>query len=128
MWIDGASGFGPGEYASSPHGCQARILEAVGEPVSYDELLVYSAFAFRIGVHEAMCPSAGHPCCGYMCTRIADECMRDLPSSWDLAPGPGRAGDWTRDMREEQIKRLEAARIRDRAAIESITRALDHLP
>jgi hypothetical protein len=38
-----------------------------GEPLSYDDLICFGAFAFRIGVHEQMCPSAGHPCCGYVC-------------------------------------------------------------
>ena len=65
--IEHVSGFSPAEYASSPHGCQARILQSLGEALSYDDLLCFSGFAFRIGVHDAMCPSAGHPCCGYMC-------------------------------------------------------------
>jgi hypothetical protein len=67
VWIDGIQGFGPGECASSIHGCQARILAALGEPLSYDDLVVYSGFAFRVGVHNQLCPSAGHPCCGFMC-------------------------------------------------------------
>jgi len=67
VWIDGVEGFSAGEYASSPHGCQARILQVLGEPLGYDDLACYSGFAFRIGVHEQMCPSGGHPCCGFMC-------------------------------------------------------------
>lgn len=66
-WIDGVKGFGPAEFASSVHGAQARILQAVGESLNYDDLICYSGFALRIGIHEQMCPSAGHPCCGYMC-------------------------------------------------------------
>lgn len=67
VWIDGVTGFNPAEYASSVHGTQARILQTIGEPLSYEDLICYSAFAFRVGVHEQMCPSAGHPCCGFMC-------------------------------------------------------------
>ena len=67
VWIEGVRGFSPGEYASSVHGSQARILETLGELLSYDDLVCYSGFAFRIGVHDQMCPSAGHPCCGFMC-------------------------------------------------------------
>lgn len=66
-WVDGVRGFSPGEYASSVHGAQARILQALGEHLSYDDLIGYSGFAFRVGLHRAMCPSAGHPCCGFMC-------------------------------------------------------------
>ena len=66
VWIDGVSGFNAGEYASSVQGSQARILQVIGEPVTYDDLVCYGAFAFRVGLHSSMCPSAGHPCCGYM--------------------------------------------------------------
>ena len=44
--------------------------------ISYDDLICYSGFAFRIGIHEQMCPSAGHPCCGFMCM---DGAHRALP-------------------------------------------------
>ena len=67
VWIDGVEAFSSGVYASSPHGCQARILQTLGEQTDYDDLVCYSGFAFRVGIHEQMCPSAGHPCCGFMC-------------------------------------------------------------
>ena len=67
VWIDDVEGFSSGEWASSPHGCQARILQTLGEGLSYDDLVCYSAFAFRVGCHEEMCPSAGHPYCGFAC-------------------------------------------------------------
>jgi len=79
VWIEGVEGFSSGEYASSPHGCQARILEVLGESVTYDDLVCYSGFAFRVGTHEQMCPSAGHPCCGFMCM---DGSNRALP--WEV--------------------------------------------
>jgi hypothetical protein len=65
--IVGVEGFSPAEYASSVHGSQARILEIIGEPLSYDDLICYGGFAFRAAVSERMCPSAAHPCCGYQC-------------------------------------------------------------
>lgn len=71
-WIDDIAGFDPGLYASSTHGCIARILELLGEPLSYADLLVYSGFAFRVQVHDQMCPSAGHPFCGYPCLEGCD--------------------------------------------------------
>lgn len=67
VWIEGVEGFHPGEFASSPHGCQARILQALGEALTYEDLIGYGAFAFRVGLHDGMCPSAGHPCCGCEC-------------------------------------------------------------
>jgi hypothetical protein len=76
VWIEGVEGFSPGEYASSPHGCQARILQTLAERISYDDLVCYSGFAFRVETHEQMCPSAGHPCCGFMCM---DGSNRALP-------------------------------------------------
>ena len=75
VWIEGVKGFSAGEYASSPHGCQARILQTLGEQISYDDLVCYSGFAFRVGVHEQMCPSAGHPCCGFMCMKGSNRAL-----------------------------------------------------
>jgi len=74
--IKDVKGFSAGEYASSVHGAQARILQALGEPLSYDDLICYSGFAFRVGAHEQMCPSAGHPWCGFTCI---DNGVRALP-------------------------------------------------
>ena len=76
VWIEGVKGFSPADYADSVHGCQARILQVVGESLSYEDLVCYSGFAFRVGVNEDMCPSAGHPCCGFVCL---DNGFRALP-------------------------------------------------
>ncbi len=76
VWLDGVKGFSPGECASSVHGCMATIAATVGESITYDDLVCYGSFAFRVGLHEQMCPSAGHPCCGYMCV---DGSVRALP-------------------------------------------------
>lgn len=67
VFIEGLRGFGPEEYASSVHGTQARILQTLKEPLSYDDLVSYSGFSFRAAVSERMCPSAAHPCCGFPC-------------------------------------------------------------
>ena len=52
VWIGGVEGFNSGEYASSVHGAQARILQTLNEPLSYDDLICYSGFAFRVGCHD----------------------------------------------------------------------------
>lgn len=67
VWIDGIEGFNTDMYASSPHGCQARIMQAAGEKLDYDDMICYSAFAFRVGISEVLCPSAGNPFCGFEC-------------------------------------------------------------
>ncbi|MFO7943849.1 MAG: hypothetical protein R6U51_06080 [Anaerolineales bacterium] len=86
VWIDGVQGFSPDEYASSVHGSQARILQVLDEPLTYDDLICYSGFAFRIGVHEEMCPSAGHTCCGYMCVENGLRAMPWKMKSYESFP------------------------------------------
>ncbi len=67
VWIKGVDGFSTSKWVDSVHGSQARILESMSHTMNYEDLIGYSGFAFRVGIHEAFCPSAGHPCCGYMC-------------------------------------------------------------
>ncbi len=93
VWIDGIKGFSPAEYASSPHGCQTRILQTLGEKISYDDLICWSGFAFRIEVHEQMCPSAGHPCCGFMCMEGSSNALPWRTSVYDSNPRAKPAED-----------------------------------
>lgn len=65
--IPDIAGFTPDEYVSSVHGAQARILQYLVESIDYDDLLCYSGFAFRLGIHDLLCPSAAHPSCGFPC-------------------------------------------------------------
>jgi len=74
--LEGVRGFSPGEYADSIHGAEARILQSLDEPMTYDDLVGYSGFAFRANIHNAMCPSGGHPCRGYPCV---DNAIRARP-------------------------------------------------
>lgn len=68
-WLD-VPGFHAGQFASSVHGAMARVSEAVGSDLTYDDYVGYSGFAFRVGLHHALCPSAGHPACGYPCLDV----------------------------------------------------------
>ena len=86
VWIDGTAGFSPATYASSPHGCQARILQVLGEKTSYDDLVCYGGFAFRVGIHEQMCPSAGHPFCGFMCVEGSQRALPWRTRVFESAP------------------------------------------
>ena len=56
--------------------------------------------------------------------QIAEVCMKDLKSPWDLTPG---IDHWTSQLRQQQIARLEAAREHDRAAVDGLTTALETL-
>ncbi len=76
VWIAGVPGFDSGVYSDSVHGSQARILQALGEPMTYEDLLCYSGFAFRVQLHKGGCPSSAHPYCGYECV---DNAFRALP-------------------------------------------------
>jgi hypothetical protein len=60
-------------------------------------------------------------------TQIAELCMRDLNSPWDLALSPNRVEGWTSELRRNQTARLEAAREHDRAAVAAIEKALQSL-
>ena len=85
--IEGVRGFDAGEFASSPHGCQIRILQALGESITYDDLVCYSAFAFRVSVHDGMCPSAGHPYCGFRCNEGATNALPWRARFFEAFPG-----------------------------------------
>ena len=100
VWIEGVKGFSPAEYADSVHGSQARILQAVGEELTYDDLISYSGFAFRVGVNKGMCPSAGHPCCGYMCLKNAYRALPWQTKTYELFPGDKKPA--------EEVARLKA--------------------
>jgi len=63
----------------------------------------------------------------YHYTQIAEGCMEGLKCPWDLTLGQNRFDDWTSELRQKQIARLEASRERDRAAIAAISNALESL-
>lgn len=98
--LSGVRGFSPAEYASSVHGAQARILQVLGEPLSYDDLVCYGGFAFRAAVSRRMCPSAAHPCCGFQCVIGS---TRAIPRELDLyecMPGEKGKGEGSWFRRE----------------------------
>jgi hypothetical protein len=96
VWIEGIKGFDSCEYTSSVHGSQARILQTLGESLSYDDLVCYSSFAFRAQWHNKSCPSAAHPGPGYICLEGSNRAIpwrmniyEDAP--WSKQPESGRA-------------------------------------
>jgi len=102
VWLDGVEGFSSGVWASSMHGSMARILEVIGSPLTYDDLVCYGGFAFRTSIHAKLCPSAAHPLRGYKCI---DGSVRALP--WKIRffesfPWTKRATD--RDTFESEVR------------------------
>lgn len=85
-WIDGLTGFNSGTYASSPHGCQATLLKGLGEDLTYADLVGYGGFLFRTSVHALMCPSAGHPSCGYACMDGSERALPWATTSFESTP------------------------------------------
>ena len=56
--------------------------------------------------------------------KVADVCLKDLKGPWDLALPPNRFDAWTSALRQDQIRRLEAARDHDHAAVAAIEKSL----
>jgi len=77
VWLDGISGWFCGDKESSVHAAQEAVMQAVGEDVTYDDLVGVSGLAFRMQVHkEGLCPSSPHSFCGYQCV---ERSVRALP-------------------------------------------------
>jgi hypothetical protein len=56
--------------------------------------------------------------------RLVEACTKGLGSTWELALPPSKAEHWSKELRREQIRRLEVARERDGDAIAAIEKAL----
>ncbi|MHC4716138.1 MAG: M56 family metallopeptidase, partial [Planctomycetota bacterium] len=79
VWIDGITAWDMGRKPSSIHAAQAAVMQAVGEDVTYEQLVGASGLAFRMQVHKELCPSSPHPFCGTQCVKGSN---RMLP--WKL--------------------------------------------
>ncbi len=54
VWIEGVKGWHMGERGSSIHAGQAAIMQAMGEDVTYTDLVGASGLAFRMQVHKEL--------------------------------------------------------------------------
>lgn len=116
VWIEGVAVRPTSQRASSVHGAQASILECLGEDTTYEDLVCYGGFAFRVGWHEQGCPSAGHPCCGYMCVARSDEAVPWTITRYDSFP-------W--DVKKMSAEEVTARQAEIRAAVkDSIDRGV----
>lgn len=106
VWIGGFRGFGSGEFCSSVHGAQFAAMRAIGGEVTYAQLLGASGLAFRMQVHEAICPSSPHSCCGFRCLDGSGKAL-----AWKTRifhPGLDPAND-TQEARAERVATTRAA-------------------
>ena len=70
VWLEGVSGWFVGDKESSVHAAEAAIMEAMGEEITYTDLLGVSGLAFRMQVSkDGLCPSSPHSFCGYQCVK-----------------------------------------------------------
>ena len=66
--LDGVEGFNFSEKQCSTLATQGDLMRAVGESISYEDLVGGSALAFRVQAYKAsMCPSAAHAMVGQRC-------------------------------------------------------------
>ena len=104
VWLEGINGWFVGDRESSVHAAQAAVMEAVGEEISYFELLGTAALAFRMQVSkDGLCPSSPHSFCGYQCVA-----------------GSVNALPWHIKVYEVKADDAEAVKVARQAVIESI--------
>ncbi len=112
VWIDGVKeGFNSYQHASSTHGVQATIMKVLGEDLAYDDLVAYSAFAFRTHVATDFCPSGAHPACGYPCFNVSDRALPWQTKVFKHIPG----------KTERSPQELETFKNETKAAIKAST-------
>lgn len=81
LWLEGVQGWIPGDYSNSVHAAEARIMQALGEDITYEYMMGVSGTAFRMQVHERGCPSSPHSFCGYQTIQGAVEAL-----PWHVVP------------------------------------------
>lgn len=67
VYLENVRGLTSAECPSRMHGAQAAVMRAIGEEITYDELVGAGALAFRLQIHPTFCPSSPHARCGYEC-------------------------------------------------------------
>jgi hypothetical protein len=108
VWLEGVSGWFVGDQESSVHASQAAVMQAVGEDVTYEDLLGASGLAFRMQVSkDGLCPSSPHACCGYQCVA-----------------GSVRALPWQIQVYEVKPEDAEGVKNARQALVESIDRGV----
>lgn len=78
VWIEGVNGWSIPEMPSSVQGAQTAAMQALGEKVTYEELMGASGLAFRMQISKdvpgpvpvpSVCPSSPHAYCGWQCSQ-----------------------------------------------------------
>lgn len=108
VWLEGVNGWFVGDKESSIHAAQEAVMQAIGEDISYVDLLGTSGLAFRMQVSkDGLCPSSPHSFCGYQCVAGS---VNALP--WKITVYEAKADD------------VEAVKVARQAVVDSILRGV----
>ena len=106
--LEGVNGWFVGDKESSIHAAQEAVMQAIGEDISYVDLLGTSGLAFRMQVSkDGLCPSSPHSFCGYQCVAGS---VNALP--WKITVYEAKADD------------VEAVKVARQAVVDSILRGV----
>ncbi|HRU05174.1 MAG TPA: hypothetical protein P5137_05300 [Candidatus Brocadiia bacterium] len=87
VWLEGVQGWFCGQKQSSVHAAHEAVMRAMGEEVSYDDLLGVSGLAFRMQVHrQGLCPSSPHAFCGYHCVERSLQALPWEARAFEVKP------------------------------------------
>jgi len=104
--LQGVQGWFCGVKESSVHAAQEAVMRAMGEDVSYDDLLGVSGLAFRMQVHrQGLCPSSPHAFCGYHCVERSLEALPWEAKVFEVKPEDAEGVRETRAAVVESIER-----------------------
>lgn len=103
--LEGVKGWSMGEKESSIHAAQAAVMEAIGEDVDYEYLVGVSGLAFRMQVSkEGLCPSSGHPFCGFQCVAGSNNALPRHLRIFEVKPDDAEG---VREARQAVVDSIE---------------------
>jgi len=87
VWLEGITGWAASEMVSSVHAAQTRMMQAIGEEITYETLVGVSGLAFRTQMSGGdFCPSSPHSFCGYPCHQRSSEALPWCLQIWQVKP------------------------------------------
>ena len=106
VWLEGVSGWSPGDRESSVHAAQAAMMQALDEDVTYEGLVGVSGLAFRMQVSaDGLCPSSPHSFCGYPCVARSVQALPWRLRILEVKPEDAEAVAEARGVVRESIDR-----------------------
>jgi hypothetical protein len=106
VWLEGVGGWFVGDQESSVHAAQAAVMQAVGEDISYVDLLGASVLAFRMQVSkDGLCPSSPHATCGCECVEGALNALPWQVQGYSASPDDSADVEMVRQAVVDSINR-----------------------